>query len=93
MIHDVAEFLRWANVVLAFMSLSVLVTTLIRRWHLLSPRIRRIGVAFCVLLATVSYGSGEAARQDVPPGVRVFMATASLVGLVIALLWRFDEDL
>lgn len=87
------EILRWANVVLAFMSLTALVATIVRRWHLLPGRIRRIGIAMCMLLASIAYGSGEAARQDVPPGVRVVMAFLSLAVLAWALLWRFDEDL
>lgn len=88
-----AEILRWLNVALACISFATLVATLVRRWHKLSGRIRRIGLAFSGVLATVAYGSGEAAQQDVPPGVRVVMASVSLLALVIALLWRFDEDL
>jgi hypothetical protein len=90
---EAMEAIRWVNVVLAFASLAVLVGTLTRRWDVLSHRIRRIGIAFCGVMAVIAYGSGEAASQDVPPGIRVVLMFLSLAGLVGALLWRFDEEL
>lgn len=87
-----SEALRWANVLLAFLSLAAMTAIIVRRWDSLPRRLRRVAIGVCMLLATVAYGSGEAARQDAPLGLRVVMAFVSLAVLAWAVLWPFDED-
>jgi hypothetical protein len=86
------EWMRWANVVLSGAALAVLVATMTARWDTLTARIKRIGVSSCTVLLVIAYGSGEAASQHVPAGLRVGMMLVALSALVGSLLWHFNED-
>lgn len=85
------DALRWVNVVLAFVSLTALVRSLKARWHRLDVRIRRVGVAVSGLLTVSAYSSGEALRQEVPPGSRIALVCLSLAGIAAALLLPDDD--
>lgn len=87
------DLMRWGNVALASISVALLTATTIRRWDLLPKRIRRISVWFILILAVTAYGSGEAATQEVPPGYRVLLMLLALAGLIVTILYRFNDDL
>lgn len=88
-----ADALRWANVVLAGASLAVLIVTLMRRWGAITARDRRIGTSCALVLFVIAYGSGEAASQEVPLGLRVVLMFLALSCLAASLLWHFEEGL
>ena len=86
------DWLRWANVVLAMIAVALLVTGSIARWSVMPKRIRRIVPWVIATYVVLAYGSGEAARQDTPAGVRVAMTTCVLLGLIVALMFRIGDD-
>lgn len=88
---DMWDVLRWLNVFMAAGAASLLMASTIRRWEGLSPRVQRITVWFIVILLVIAYGSGEAAAQNAPEGLRVIMMLLALAGLIGTLLYRFNE--
>lgn len=88
----IPDWLRWANVALAGLVVMLLVMGTIARWRVMPGRLRRIVPWIICTYVVLAYGSGEAARQDTPPGVRVALTACVLSGLVVALLYRIGED-
>lgn len=86
-VHALTPVLRWLNALLAVAAAMALLATTIDHWDELSTRMRRICCWFCVVMAVGAYGSGEAAAQGAPFGIRVFLFMISASGLLGALVW------
>lgn len=86
------DFLRWANVILAAGVVTALTAESHAYWHRLTLREKRSRPWIICVFACIAYGSGEAATQEVPPGVRVVWMVLALSGLVIALTHRIDDE-
>jgi hypothetical protein len=86
------DLLRWVNVVLATAVVAMLVAGSIHRWPTMPARIRRIVPWTIATYVVIAYGSGEAAHQDTPAGVRVVLMMCVLAGAVVALAYRIDDD-
>lgn len=86
------EGLRWANVALSVCAAAAVIMIVSSRWEGLTFRWRRVGLSSCLVLLVIAYGSGEAASQHVPAGLRVGMMLVALSVLVGSLVWHFNED-
>jgi len=86
------DILRWLNVLLAMFVVAAMVAGSMARWHVMPKRLKRIIPWVVMTYVVIAYGSGEAARQDTPPGVRIALMLCTLAGLLVALLWRIDDD-
>lgn len=87
-----AEAARWTNVTLSALAAVIVIAGTVYRWESLPRHEQRVRPWLGALLLTIAYGSGEAAAQDAPIGLRVFFGVVSLFGLVISLLMGFRED-
>lgn len=88
----IADWMRWLNVILAGLDVLLLVAGSIARWDHMPARLRRIVPWVIATYVVIAYGSGEAARQDTPAGVRVALTACVLSGLMVALLYRIGDD-
>lgn len=88
------DVVRWLNVALAALVVVLLIAGSMRRWHVMPERMRRIVPWVIATYVVIAYGSGEVASAEEPvdPGLRVTMLVLVLVGLVIALMYRIDDD-
>lgn len=86
------EWIRVVNVALAALVVMVLIAGAIRHWHQFTPRLQRITPWVVATYVVLAYGSGEAAKQGTPPGIRVALTACVLMGLLIALTYRFTDD-
>lgn len=87
------DALRWVNVAASSLVVTLLVAGAWHRWHVMPPRIQRITPWVICTYVIIAYGSGEVAfMDDVAPGLRVALLTFNLIGLIIALLFRIDDD-
>lgn len=84
------ELVRWVNVVLSGLVVVLLIAGSWARWPVMPPRFKRIAPWVIATYVVLAYGSGEAAQQGAPVGVRVALFAVTLMGLVIALLYRID---
>lgn len=87
-----AELARWTNVLLSAAAAAIVIAGTVYRWESLPRHEQRVRPWLGMLLLTIAYGSGEAAAQDAPVGLRVFFGVVSLLGLVVSLLMGFRED-
>jgi hypothetical protein len=87
-----ADWLRLANAVLAMIDVALILAGSIAHWHLMPRRVKQIAPWVTALLLVVAYGSGEAAHQDTPSGIRVALMACVLLGLMVALLYRIGDD-
>lgn len=85
------EMLRWFNVAAAFAACVYWTASLIHQWPFMTNRARRLSICVDALLVVVAYGSGEAADQNAPMGVRVFLAAVVLTALVLVLAVDFRD--
>lgn len=78
------DLLRIINVLLSMLAAAGLIAAYIRNHDKGLHRPEDVPVIALMLFA--AYGSGEAARQDAPMGVRVVLWLVGSAGLVVALL-------
>lgn len=88
---DWAEGLRYAVALLAATSAGLLTATVVVRWESYPKRLRRTVPWFVALLLTITYGAGEAAHENAPPGLRVALTALVLAGLTASLLWSLRD--
>lgn len=86
------DWLRWVNVCLAMVDVMLLIAGSIARWKAMPRRFKRIVPWVIATYVVLAYGSGEAARQETPAGVRVALTACVLSGLMVALLYRIGDD-
>lgn len=88
------DWLRWVNVALAASVVMLMIAGAMRRWDAMPKRFRRITPWVITTYVIIAYGSGEVASTpgDVDPGLRVLFMVANLSGLMIALLYRIDDE-
>lgn len=86
------EALRWTNVALSMVAVGLLIAGTMFRWDEMPARLRRIAPWVVCTYAIIAYGSGEAAATDAEPGLRILFLALNLVGLLIALLYRFGHE-
>ena len=90
---ELIEVLRWVNVALSMLLLMVVVAATVLHLEQLTPREKRIRPWSLALLATIAYGSGEAAQQGATAGIRTPILALVLTGLLLATCYRFrDRD-
>jgi hypothetical protein len=87
-----SDVLRLVNVGLAMIVVVLLIAGSIHRWQVMPKRIRRVVPWIVATYVVIAYGSGEAASENTPAGVRVAMLACVLCGLVVALSYRIDND-
>lgn len=88
------DALRWFNVAASCLVVILLTAGTIRRWDIMPPRFRRMAPWVIATYAVIAYGSGEvaAAPSHVPPGIRVALMSLTLIGLLVAALYGFDDE-
>lgn len=88
------DMVRWVNVGLSCLVVSLLVMGAAHRWHSMPRRFRRITPWVVGTYVIIAYGSGEIATADtpVPPGLRVGLIMIDLLGLIVALLYGMHDD-
>lgn len=87
-----SDYVRWFNVALSSLVVALLIAGAVTRWDVMPKRFKRISPWVIATYVIIAYGSGEAATSDTPPGFRVFLLALTLTGLVIALLYRIDDE-
>lgn len=87
------DWLRWVNAGLAGLVVVLLIMGAVARWDHMPARFKRIVPWVILTYVILAYGSGEVASApaDVDPGLRVGLLAGNLTGLLVALLWRFDD--
>lgn len=90
---EVWDWLRWVNAGLSGVVVVLLVAGAIARWDKMPKRFQRIAPWVILTYVILAYGSGEVASSptDVDPGLRVGLLMGNLAGLLVALLWRFND--
>lgn len=91
-LYQYGDTLRWLNVGLSMVVVAALVAGAFHRWHVMPKRFQHITPWVIGTYVIIAYGSGEAAAAADEPGLRVALLTLDLIGLVIALLYRIDDD-
>lgn len=86
------EDVRYVNAAGACLALILLMGSIVRNWHTLTRRSRRVSLWLYAMLVAVAYGSLDAARQDVPIAPRSFVVTAVLIGLIASMVWHPEGD-
>lgn len=86
------DFLRWANTIGAIIVVALLIAGTMARWHLMPPRYKRMSPWIISTYVVIAYGSGEALASDVEPGYRILMMFCVLLGLIVALVYRLEDD-
>lgn len=91
--HEIiGEWLRWGNVGLSALVVALLITGAVHRWHIMPKQFQRIAPWVIGTYVIIAYSSGEAAQAGVSPGLRVFLLSLDLVGLIIACLFGLGDD-
>lgn len=87
------DALRWVNAGIASLVVVLMTTDAIYRWDTLTARMQRVVPWVICTYVVIAYGSGEVAAQEahVEPGLRVTFLSLTLIGLVIALLYRMSD--
>jgi len=87
------DIVRWVNVALSFGVVTVMTMGAWYRWKDMPTRFKRITPWVILTYVIIAYGSGEVAANPgtVSPGVRVGLMSLTLIGLLIALLYRIDD--
>lgn len=86
------DMVRWFNVVLSSVVVALLIAGSVMRWDVMPKRFRRITPWVISTYVIIAYGSGEAATSNTSPGYRVLLLALTLIGLVIALLYRIGDE-
>ena len=88
------DVVRWANALIASGIVMVMTMDSIHRWSTLTKRMQRVVPWVVMTYVVIAYGSGEVAAQDPPvqPGLRVVLMSLTLIGLVIALVYRLSDE-
>lgn len=84
---------RVVNAVLSSIVVMVMIMGLMRHWDEMPRKVRHIGPWVIGTYVIIAYGSGSLAAEpgDIPAGYRVGLMMLNLTGLLIVLLWHFDE--
>lgn len=86
------DIVRWFNVALSSVVVALLIAGAVARWDVMPKRFRRITPWVVSTYVIIAYGSGEAATSSTSPGYRVLLLALTLIGLVIALLYRIGDE-
>lgn len=88
---EVYDLLRWANAflfVLAALMLGIRTRTI---WPKQNTGGKRLLLGLCILFAVLAYGTAEAYVLGAQPGVRIFLITAAMLGVIHG-LWNLRHD-
>lgn len=86
------EALILINCVLSALCAIVLIALTMMLWDHSTWRERRRQLASIVLMFVLVYSAGEAAQQNVRPGLRFAMFLVAIACFLTSLLWGFRDD-